>query len=338
MAVFFKGMSFEETGYLTRAMIDSGEVIDLSGIDAPLVDKHSTGGVGDKVSLILAPLAAACGCTVPMMSGRALGHTGGTLDKLESIPGYRTDLSVKRFTELLKRTGFAMTGQSEQDRPGRPEALRAAGCHRHRGVDSADHGQHHEQEIRRGSRVPGLRCKMRLRRLYENPGAGPGAGGFPGAHGNSLGRRIRAVISDMDQPLGLTVGNFLEIREVVETLRGGGPKDLLDLTIRLTAHMLVLADLQPDVAGAEEQCRQKLADGSAWEKFLENVELQGGDVRAVDQRQGGPTAPLVEAGGGRGVRIRAADRRLSDRPRRGAARSQSGEEGRMRCCPTWGSF
>ena len=294
MAVFFKGMSAEETGYLTRAMIDSGATIDLGGVQGPLVDKHSTGGVGDKVSLVLAPLAAACGCTVPMMSGRALGHTGGTLDKLESIPGYRTDLSVERFTDLLKRTGFAMTGQSERIVPADRKlyALRdVTGT-----VES----------------IPLITASIMSKKFAEGAQSlvfdvKCGSGAFMKTledarelalslvrTGNSLGRRVRAVISDMDQPLGLMIGNFLEVREVVEMLRGGGPKDLLDLTLRLTAHMLILAGIQPDLQSAEAECRGKLQDGSAWKKFLENVELQGGDVRAVQEQDGGPRAPLIE--------------------------------------------
>lgn len=295
MAVYFTGMSAEETGYLTRAMIDSGTTIDLGAVQAPLVDKHSTGGVGDKVSLILAPLAAACGCTVPMMSGRALGHTGGTLDKLESIPGYRTDLSVSRFTELLERTGFAMTGQSEQIVPADRKlyALRdVTGT-----VES----------------IPLITASIMSKKFAEGAQAlvfdvKCGSGAFMKSPedarelavslvrtGESLGRRIRAVISDMDQPLGLTVGNFLEVREVAEVLQGGGPGDLLDLTIRLTAHMLILGGLHSDLDSAEQQCREKLREGSAWNKFLENVELQGGDVKAVQEKDGGPRAPLVES-------------------------------------------
>ncbi|UCF98288.1 MAG: thymidine phosphorylase [Spirochaetaceae bacterium] len=294
MAVFFKGMSFEETGFLTRAMIDSGEVIDLSGIDRPLVDKHSTGGVGDKVSLVLAPLAAACGCTVPMMSGRALGHTGGTLDKLESIPGYRTDLSVKRFTELLRGTGFAMTGQSEKIVP-------------------ADRMMYALRDVTGTvESIPLITASIMSKKFAEGAESlvfdvKCGSGAFMKTleearglavslvrTGNNLGRRIRAVISDMDQPLGFMVGNFLEVREVISVLRGGGPKDLLDLTVRLTAHMLVLGGLQSDMSAAEAECRRRLEDGSAWKKFVENVELQGGDVRAVEQEEAGPRAPLIE--------------------------------------------
>ncbi len=294
MAVFFKKMSFEETGFFTRAMIESGETIDLSGIAGPLVDKHSTGGVGDKVSLVLAPLAAACGCIVPMMSGRALGHTGGTLDKLESIPGYRTDLSVARFIELLKKTGFAMTGQSET-------------------VVPADRKLYALRDVTGTvESIPLITASIMSKKFAEGAASlvfdvKCGSGAFMKTledaralalslvrTGTGLGRRIRAVLSDMDQPLGLMVGNFLEVREVVDCLRGGGPKDLVDLTLRLTAHMLVLAGLSADIAGAEAECRKRLDDGSAWDKFVENVELQGGDVGAVEKAGRGPKADLIE--------------------------------------------
>jgi pyrimidine-nucleoside phosphorylase len=294
MAVFFQGMSFDETGSLTRAMIDSGEVIDTSGIEGPLVDKHSTGGVGDKVSLILAPLAAACGCRVPMMSGRALGHTGGTLDKLESIPGYRTDLPVPRFLELVRRCGYAMTGQSERLVPAdrRFYALRdVTGT-----VES----------------IPLITASIMSKKFAEGAQAlvfdvKAGSGAFMKSReqaraladslvrtGVSLGRRVRAVISDMEQPLGRMVGNFLEVREAIEVLRGGGPAELADLTVRLTAHMLVLGGLSGQLAEAEGLCRRRLADGSAWRKFLQNVELQGGDRTCVEDPARGPRARLVE--------------------------------------------
>jgi pyrimidine-nucleoside phosphorylase len=229
-----------------------------------------------------------------MMSGRALGHTGGTLDKLESIPGYRTDLSVERFTDLLKRTGFAMTGQSEQIVP-------------------ADRKLYALRDVTGNvESIPLITASIMSKKFAEGAESlvfdvKCGSGAFMKTleqarelavslvrTGNSLGRRIRAVISDMDQPLGCMVGNFLEVREVVEALRGGGPRDLVDLTLRLTAHMLILAGLQPDLQSAERECRRKLEDGSAWKKFLENVELQGGEVRAVQEEEAGPRAPLVE--------------------------------------------
>jgi pyrimidine-nucleoside phosphorylase len=291
MAIFFRGMSFEE--YLTRAMIESGQTLDLSGVPGPLIDKHSTGGVGDKVSLVLAPLAAACGCVVPMMSGRGLGHTGGTLDKLEAIPGYRTDLSEKRFVEILRECGFAMTGQSERVVPADRQlyALRdVTGT-----VES----------------VPLITASIMSKKFAEGAEAlvfdvKCGSGAFMKTletarelavslvrTGASLGRRIRAVISDMDQPLGRTAGNFLEVRESVEVLRGGGPRDLVELTTRLTAHMLVLGGLAPSVEEAEQVCRRRLDDGSAWDRFLANVEAQGGDVRTVEEPARGPRSKTV---------------------------------------------
>ena len=294
MAVFFRGMSFEETGFLTRAMIDSGQTLDLSGVAGPLVDKHSTGGVGDKVSLVLAPLAAACGCTVPMMSGRALGHTGGTLDKLEAIPGYRTDLSQQRFVELLGSCGFAMTGQSERIVP-------------------ADRMLYALRDVTATvESVPLITASIMSKKFAEGAEAlvfdvKCGSGAFMKSlddarelavslvrTGASLGRRVRAVISDMEQPLGRTAGNFLEVREAVETLRGGGPEDLVELTLRLGAHMLVLAGLAGGVEEAQRQCRRRLEDGSAWERFLANVAAQGGDVEVVRDPQRGPRARTVE--------------------------------------------
>jgi len=295
MAVFFRGMSFEETGFLTRAMIASGDSIDLSSVPGPLVDKHSTGGVGDKVSLVLAPLAAACGCVVPMMSGRALGHTGGTLDKLESIPGYRTDLGVERFREVLRSCGFAMTGQSERIVP-------------------ADRLLYALRDVTGTvESIPLITASIMSKKFAEGAQAlvfdvKCGSGAFMKSReqaralavslartGASLGRRVRAVISDMDQPLGRMVGNFLEVRECAEVLQGRGPEDLIQLTLRLTAHMLVLGGLAPDISGAEALCAQRLRDGSAWRRFLDNVKAQGGRTEALLDPDQGPRAPRTLA-------------------------------------------
>jgi pyrimidine-nucleoside phosphorylase len=293
MAVFFRGMSPEETGHLTRAMIDSGEVYDLSDLPGPRVDKHSTGGVGDKVSLVLAPLAASLGVTVPMMSGRALGHTGGTLDKLESIPGYRTDLSLVEFREGLRKVGFAMIGQSERIVPADRKlyALRDVTAT----VES----------------IPLITASILSKKFAEGADAlvfdvKAGSGAFMKSFedaerlaeslvrtGESLGRRVKAVISDMDQPLGRMVGNFLEVREVIDCLQGRGPPDLMDLTLRLTAWMLVLGGLAPDIERAEQACREKIRDGSAWRKFLDNVRFQGGQTEVLEDPQRGPRAAIV---------------------------------------------
>lgn len=293
MAVFFKGMTFNETGFLTRAMINSGDVIDLSDIKGMLIDKHSTGGVGDKVSLILAPLAAACGLKVPMMSGRALGHTGGTLDKLESIPGYRTDLSLAEFKEALEKIGYAMIGQSQS-------------------VVPADRKLYALRDVTATvESIPLITASIMSKKFAEGAESFVfdvkcGAGAFMKTlkqseglavslveTGRSLNRKIKAVISDMDQPLGLMIGNFPEVREVISSLHNQGPDDLMDLTIRLTAWMVVLGGLAADVATAEKLCREKLIDGSAWKKFLENVEYQGGDIEVLLNPEKAPRAQHI---------------------------------------------
>jgi pyrimidine-nucleoside phosphorylase len=294
MAIFFRGLSFEETGFLTRAMIDSGQTVDLAGLPGPMVDKHSTGGVGDKVSLILAPLAAACGCRVPMMSGRALGHTGGTLDKLESIRGYRTDLSLERFRQVLADCGYAMTGQSERIVPADRllYALRdVTGT-----VESIPliTASIMSKKFAEGAQSFVFDVKCGSGAFMKTPESARQLAVSLVRTGSSLRRRIRAVISDMDQPLGRTVGNFLEVREVIDCLRGRGPADLMQLTLRLTAHMLVLGGIRSDLAAAEELCRARIAEGSAWTLFLRNAELQGGDTEVLLDPARGPRARHIE--------------------------------------------
>jgi pyrimidine-nucleoside phosphorylase len=294
MAIVLRGMTPRETARLTRAMIQSGEVMNLEGIHGPLVDKHSTGGVGDKISLVLAPLAAACGLKVPMMSGRSLGHTGGTLDKLESIPGYRTDLSVARFRAALERIGFAMIGQSESVVPAdrRMYALRdVTGT-----VES----------------IPLITASIMSKKFAEGAKAlvmdvKTGSGAFMKdleqaralarslvAVGAGLERKVAAMITDMDQPLGRAVGNFLEVRECIECLKGGGPPEEVDLTVQQAGRMLWLGDVCGEPAAGEAIAREKLADGSAWERFLMNVEFQGGDTQVLLHPEKGPHAAFVK--------------------------------------------
>ena len=293
MAVVLRGMNPQETARLTRAMIASGDVLDLSGVPGPLVDKHSTGGVGDKISLVLAPVAAACGIRVPMMSGRSLGHTGGTLDKLESIPGYRTDLSPERFRRALSTIGFAMIGQSETVVPAdrRMYALRdVTGT-----VES----------------VPLITASIMSKKFAEGAEAlvfdvKCGSGAFMKnldearmlaaslvSTGKGLQRKVVAVITDMEQPLGRTVGNFLEVEESVDCLQGKGPVDIIDLTCRLAGWMLVLGGKASNPAAGEALARKRLADGSAWELFLKNVEFQGGQTDYLLHPENGPHAPIV---------------------------------------------
>ncbi len=352
MAIVLKGMIPEETARLTRAMIESGDAWDLSGVPGPLVDKHSTGGVGDKISLILAPLAAACGLRVPMMSGRSLGHTGGTLDKLESIPGYRTDLSLAEFKRGLEEVGFAMIGQSETVVPAdrRMYALRdVTGT-----VES----------------IPLITASIMSKKFAEGAQSlvfdvKSGAGAFMKsrdqaralsrslvATGAGLGRRVAALITDMDRPLGRKIGNFLEVEESIDCLRGRGPADEMDLTFRLAGWMLTLGGLCPDPKAGETRAREKLADGSAWKVFLQNVEFQGGDVESVLHPEKGPHAriirPLAARAEGRLTRIDAykvgiasvilgAGRSRKERPCPAGRRHHAAQGAGRRCCPGGGA-
>lgn len=292
MAVFQRGMTPAETGDLTRAMIASGEVIDLDGVDGPLVDKHSTGGVGDKVSLILAPLAAACGAKVPMMSGRALGHTGGTLDKLDSIPGYSTALDPDKFRDGVRDVGFAMTGQSERVVPAdrKMYALRDVTAT----VESIPliTASILSKKFAEGAESLVMDVKCGSGAFMKTPEQARALARSLTDTGASLDRRVVAVITDMAEPLGRSVGNFLEVRESVESLRGDGPGDLMEVTLRLTAWMLVAGGIFPNVDEATNRLHESIRDGSAYRKFLDNVAFQGGDVRRLEEMLDGAYARI----------------------------------------------
>lgn len=281
MAVYFQSMTFAEAGYLTRCMIDSGKVFDLGSLEGPLVDKHSTGGVGDKLSLILAPLGACCGLQIPMMSGRALGHTGGTLDKLDSIPGYSTALKEEAFPDIIRRCGFAMTGQSKE-------------------VVPADRLMYALRDVTATvESVPLITASIMSKKFAEGAqslvfdvkcGSGAFMKNMEEAEnlavslvetGRSLGRKVVAVISDMNEPLGRMVGNFLEVEESILALQGKGEPDVMEVTLRLTAWMLVAGGIVASVEEGEVLCRRKIDSGEALQAFLENVELQGGDTKAL---------------------------------------------------------
>jgi pyrimidine-nucleoside phosphorylase/thymidine phosphorylase len=283
MATFFSGMEDREVSSLTESMMRSGSTIDLSDIPGMKVDKHSTGGVGDKTSLIAAPIAAAAGVIVPMMSGRALGHTGGTLDKLESIPGFRTDLSIDEFKAQLHKIGLCFIGQSDEVAPADKKlyALRdVTGT-----VES----------------IPLIASSIMSKKMAEGVDAlvldvKVGTGAFMKKQvdarrlaqmmvgiGRRMDKRVQALITDMNQPLGYAVGNALEVMEVSQTLHNEGPEDLRRLSVELAARMIFLAKLAASLDEARQIAESKLADGSAYAKFREVVEAQGGNVAAIDK-------------------------------------------------------
>lgn len=293
MAVCVRGMTPAETATLTRLMADSGTRIDLSDVPGPKVDKHSTGGVGDKTSLILAPLAAACGVVVPMMSGRGLGHTGGTLDKLESIPGFRVGLSAGEFRSALREVGCALIGQTADLAP-------------------ADRTLYALRDVTGTvESIPLINASILSKKLAEGISGlvmdvKCGRGAFMKTRadaralaeslvrvGTANGLRVEAVITAMDAPLGRAVGNALEVIEAIETLKENGPKDLEDLSVLLAAKMVRLAGLAADDAGAEAKVRRALTSGAGLEKFRQVIEQQGGDPRVIQDYSRLPGAPHV---------------------------------------------
>jgi len=282
MAVVLRGMTREETAALTNSMLRSGEVLDLSFLPAPRVDKHSTGGVGDKTSLVLAPLVAAAGLYVPMISGRGLGHTGGTLDKLESIPGFRVGLSVPEFHRVLKACGACMIGQTEKIAP-------------------ADRKLYALRDVTGTVESPYLICaSIMSKKLAEGTDAlvldvKTGSGAFMKKEedaiflaelmvetGERMGKKMAALITDMNQPLGCTVGNALEVEECIAILHGGGPADLRDLCIELAGWMLFLGGTAETVEKGKRKSEQIIASGQAFHRFRQMVELQGGDISVID--------------------------------------------------------
>jgi pyrimidine-nucleoside phosphorylase len=280
MAVFFQGMSPAETAALTEVMLRSGAVMDLSGVPGPLVDKHSTGGVGDKTSLIIAPLAAALGIRDPMMSGRALGHTGGTLDKLEAIPGYRTNLSPAQFKTILARDGFAMTGQTKDIVPADRllYALRdVTGT-----VESIPliTASILSKKVAEGAEALVLDVKYGSGAFMKDPAGAEKLARSMVDTGSAMGKKITALLTDMDEPLGSMVGNFLEVEECYDCLDGkgrDGSADLMEVSLELAARMLVLGGRAKDAGAGRRLCEEALAGGKPRELFLANIKSQGGD-------------------------------------------------------------
>lgn len=282
MAICCRGMTAPEATELTRAMTDSGTRVDLSDLPGPKVDKHSTGGVGDKTSLILGPLAAACGVVVPMMSGRGLGHTGGTLDKLEAIPGFRVNLSIREFRIALREVGLAMIGQTADVAP-------------------ADKKLYSLRDVTGTvESVPLITASILSKKIAEGISglvldvkAGHGAfmKTLPDARalagslvrvGSANGLNVEAVLTAMDAPLGRAVGNSLEVIEAIDTLKGAGPADTEYLSVLLAAAMVRLAGLAADDATAEARVRQAIRSGAGLEVFRRAIEYQGGDPRVID--------------------------------------------------------
>lgn len=291
MAVLLRGMSPQETVWLTDAMVHSGVTVDLSAIPGVKVDKHSTGGVGDKTSLILAPVAAACGVPVPMMSGRGLGHTGGTLDKLEAIPGFRVNLSIEEMIAALKRTGVAMLGQTAQIAPADKKlyAMRdVTGTVESIPLISASIMS---KKIAEGIDALVLDVKTGCGAFMKSPDASRRLAESLVSIGNAAGVRTEAIITAMNAPLGRAVGNALEVIECIEVLKGGGPADLIEVSVALTARMLVLGRVSASLPEAETRVRAAIASGAGLDRLRRIIENQGGNPRVVDDVSLLPSAP-----------------------------------------------
>ena len=282
MAAFLRGLSFAETTELTRAMIDSGRRLDLSYVDGVKVDKHSTGGVGDKTTLVVVPIIAACGLKAPKMSGRGLGFTGGTLDKLESIPGFRTDLSVERFVDQVASIGAAMAGQTPDIVPADKKiyALRDVTAT----VESLPliAASIMSKKIACGADVILLDVKVGSGAFMKTIDSARELARTMIAIGEGLGRTVGAIISDMSQPLGRAVGNSIEVCEAIDALKGDGPADLLTLCIELSAALLHMADSKMTIDDARAAAQSAINSGTALTKLREIISAQGGDPRVID--------------------------------------------------------
>lgn len=291
MAVFLRGLDDDELAAWTEAMLHSGEVLDLSAIEARKVDKHSTGGVGDKVSLPLAPLVAACGVAVPMISGRGLGHTGGTLDKLEAIPGFRTALDPAELTTIVSRLGLVLAGQSGTLVPADRKlyALRDATAT----VESIPLIASSIMSKKLAEDLDGLVLDVKVGSgaFLPDPDRARELAATLVRIGSAAGVPVTALLTNMDAPLGREVGNASEVRESLAVLRGGGPADLVALTTDLAVEMLLLGDAAADADDARRTLGEALASGRALELFARVVEAQGGDPRVVEDESLLPLAP-----------------------------------------------
>ncbi|MFZ6019070.1 MAG: thymidine phosphorylase [Chloroflexota bacterium] len=294
MAVMLNGMTEQETTDLTLAMAYSGEVLDLSEVVPIAVDKHSTGGVGDKTTLVVEPLVAACGLPVGKMSGRGLGFSGGTLDKIESIRGFRTDLSKEEFIHHLRTYGLVLTGQTGDLAPadGKLYALRdVTGT-----VPSIPliASSIMSKKIAGGAQAIVLDVKVGVGAFMETLEDARQLAELMVAIARLSGRKAVAVLSDMNQPLGYAVGNALELREAIDTLHGNGPEDFYEHCMEIASHMLVIGGKVEDLREGRDLAEEALREGRAWQKFRTLVQAQGGDVSIVDHPDKLPVAPFIE--------------------------------------------
>ncbi|HWQ45334.1 MAG TPA: thymidine phosphorylase [Longilinea sp.] len=294
MAVLLRGMTDRETTDLTLAMANSGERMDLSSVVKIAVDKHSTGGVGDKTTLVVEPIVAACGLPVGKMSGRGLGFSGGTLDKMESIPGYRVNLSREEFLEQLRTHGLVLTGQSGDLAPadGKFYALRdvtgtvpavplIASSVMSKKIAAGAQAIVLDVKTGNGAFMETIEEARRLARLMVSIGT-------------LSGRKVVGLLSDMNQPLGEAVGNALELKEAIDTLHNGGPADFREHCLVVASHMLMIGEKAADLGSARKLAETALVDGRAWQQFRDLVKIQGGDVRYVDEPQRLAVAPIIE--------------------------------------------
>lgn len=294
MASYLQGLNRKETFYFTEALIKTGRIMDLSYLGKPSIDKHSTGGVGDKISIILAPLAACGGIAVPMASGRALGHTGGTLDKLESIPGFNTQLSHEQIKRQLSKLSVVMVGQTPTLAPGDGKiyALRDVTAT----VESIPLTSASIMSKKLAEGIDGLVLDVKL-----------GTGAFMKTMkdakilsesminiGKNMGKEVIALITDMNQPIGDRVGNILEIKECIEVLKGGGPSDTRELSLILTGYMFYLGKITKTPKDGKKLAKNLLDDGSAYKKFLQLVNTQGGDTSYIENPQKLQTARIIK--------------------------------------------
>ena len=292
MAIYFQGMNKKETLDLTLAMADSGDHLDLSGIAGIKVDKHSTGGVGDKTSLAVTPIVAACGLKVAKMSGRGLGHTGGTIDKLESFPGFHTDISEETFINNVNNIGLAIMGQTADLAPADKKlyALRDVTAT----VDNISliASSIMSKKLAAGADAIVLDVKTGSGAFMKTEEDSVNLATAMTEIGTGAGREMHAVVSDMDQPLGFAVGNALEVKEAIDTLCGKGPKDFTELVMTLSAVLLMAGKVAKDMEEAKALCREVIENGKAFSKFKEFIAAQGGDASFADHPEKLPEASL----------------------------------------------